>query len=72
MSNWRDWRDGPGYFVVGGIAIVLGALIAIASDGAMSNWLRWLAAAGIVMTLAIPAAIVWRKYLRSGRGRHGM
>jgi hypothetical protein len=72
MSNWRDWRDSPWYFVVGGVAIVVGALIAIAGDGAISDWLRWLAAAGIVISLAIPAAVLWRKHLRGGRGRHGM
>ena len=70
---WRtgDWRDSPWYFVVGGVAIALGGLGAIAGDSSRPSWSRWLAVAGMVIGVAVPVYVLWRRYLRSGRGRHG-
>jgi len=66
-----DWRDGPWYWVIGGVAIIVGALIAVVGDNALGTQVRWLAGAGILITLAVPTYVLWRMYLRSGRGRHG-
>ena len=71
MFSSGDWRDGPWYVVVGAVAVVVGALIAVVGDGAIATPVRWLAGAGIVVALAAPIAVLWRLYLRSGRGRHG-
>jgi Flp pilus assembly protein TadB len=57
--------------VIGGVSAVIGVLIAIASDGTLGMVVRWLAGVGIVVALGIPAYVVWRMYLRSGRGTHG-
>lgn len=66
-----DWRDGPWYLVVGATAVVVGALIAVAGNSSVTDFVRWLAGAGIVIALAVPLAVLWRLYLRRGRGRHG-
>lgn len=71
MFRSGDWRDGPWYLVVGAVAVVVGALIAVAGDSAVALPVRWLAGAGIVVALAVPITALWRLYLRSGRGRHG-
>jgi hypothetical protein len=70
---WRtgDFRDGPWYWVVGGVSIVVGALIVVATDGTLSTFVRWLAGVGILIALGVPTYVVWRMYLRSGRGTHG-
>jgi hypothetical protein len=64
-----ELRGKPWYFVVGGIAIALGDLGAIAGDGSRPSWIRWLAVAGMVIGIAIAMWFVWRLYLRS-RIRH--
>jgi hypothetical protein len=71
MWSTGDWRDGPWFWVLGGVSIIVGALIAVVGDDTLSTPIRSLAGAGIVITLAVPMFVLWRKYLRSGRGRHG-
>jgi hypothetical protein len=71
MFGSGEWRDGPWFFVVGGVAVVVGVLIAVAGDGGVADWIRGLAGVGIVIAVAVPLVVVWRLYLRSGRGRHG-
>jgi hypothetical protein len=68
---WRtgDWRDGPWWLVVGGVSVAVGVLIAVATDSP-SALVRRLAVGGIFVVLGIPGFVLWRMYLRGGRGRH--
>jgi membrane protein implicated in regulation of membrane protease activity len=69
---WRtgDWRYGPWFWLCVAEVIVAGVLLAIILDRTLRAALRWTAGAVLILAIALPAALWWRKYARGGRGTH--